>query len=370
MSKRMNEETNASHICDNRVVFLDVVKCSTIILVVWGHLIQYCHGKQYNFWDDWFFRAIYGFHMPLFSLVSGYLFSKTNSKRGTEIAKKKAMQLLLPTVSWALILTFLDIGYTILTHESLTINFVLTRFFIRCISDLWFLKGIFICCMIVLVCERVLVGSAQKISVYLIVIASTSLWPKFFNLHLYGFLVPFYIVGFLIGKSLKKNSTEIKKYKALHISSVPVLIGAYIFLIFNFDANKYIYTSGLCMIDSTYGMLGQLWIDVYRFLTAAVGCLLVISISVMIEKRITGKIQRVITQVSKSTLPIYVMTASAFVYLPKLLERDNAIVSFQRIPELLNVFLLGLSFFIVLCCVLLSRFISKYKIALFLFGKT
>lgn len=59
--------------------FLDYTKAFAILLVVVGHCIQYGSGQNYLkeelFFDNILFKFIYSFHMPLFMLISGYLFA-------------------------------------------------------------------------------------------------------------------------------------------------------------------------------------------------------------------------------------------------------------------------------------------------------
>lgn len=57
---------------------LDIIKGIAIILVVMGHCIQYGSGNDYYtsalFFEENIFKFIYSFHMPLFMLISGYVF--------------------------------------------------------------------------------------------------------------------------------------------------------------------------------------------------------------------------------------------------------------------------------------------------------
>ena len=53
---------------------LDISKGIAIFLVVWGHIIQYSFAGKEEFYENIIFRLIYGFHMPLFMIISGYLF--------------------------------------------------------------------------------------------------------------------------------------------------------------------------------------------------------------------------------------------------------------------------------------------------------
>ncbi len=49
------------------------IKLVLIFLVVLGHFVQYVFSKD-NYLDNYLFKFIYSFHMPLFMFVSGYLY--------------------------------------------------------------------------------------------------------------------------------------------------------------------------------------------------------------------------------------------------------------------------------------------------------
>ena len=56
-----------------RIEFIDSLKGFAILLVLWGHSIQYlCSGI--DFFQNFIFKIIYSFHMPLFFLISGFFF--------------------------------------------------------------------------------------------------------------------------------------------------------------------------------------------------------------------------------------------------------------------------------------------------------
>ena len=58
--------------------FLDVLEAVAITLVLVGHAMQFGSGMHCYIYSDIFdnvvFKVIFSFHMPLFMLISGYLF--------------------------------------------------------------------------------------------------------------------------------------------------------------------------------------------------------------------------------------------------------------------------------------------------------
>lgn len=72
-----------------RVEYIDIAKGIGIILVVMGHAYQMPH--------DWF-KVIFSVHMPLFFILSGYVFSFRTEEPFRAVLKKNARGLLVPYV--------------------------------------------------------------------------------------------------------------------------------------------------------------------------------------------------------------------------------------------------------------------------------
>ena len=84
---------------------LDIAKGVAIILVVWGHALQQYSGlDQYTTINLWMERFLISFHMPLFMLISGYLFY-FSLQRHTEsdIVKVRFRMFILPILTMSVI---------------------------------------------------------------------------------------------------------------------------------------------------------------------------------------------------------------------------------------------------------------------------
>lgn len=77
-----------------RITWIDIVKGIGIILVVMGHSDNY-FAQKYFFW----------FHMPLFFIISGYLFRPMKSN--FQLIKKRTFQLLIPYLSFGILLSLI-----------------------------------------------------------------------------------------------------------------------------------------------------------------------------------------------------------------------------------------------------------------------
>lgn len=74
------------------------------MLVIVGHQIQYSSGNPDVFCENPVFKFIYGFHMSLFMIVSGYFFYSTCSKHSAkDIVVNRIRQCLVPIVTFTII---------------------------------------------------------------------------------------------------------------------------------------------------------------------------------------------------------------------------------------------------------------------------
>ncbi|MGA2058562.1 MAG: acyltransferase [Bradyrhizobium sp.] len=132
--------------------FLDCLKGFAIVTVVLGHTFQ---GATPDFDHYLPFRLVYSFHMPMFMFVSGMTASFSVSRRlNTELdfssyadeIRSKALRLLLPFATWAIIQYYMahPEGYDAATWLAHVIQFP--------DNGLWFLLELFQCsCLMVLV---------------------------------------------------------------------------------------------------------------------------------------------------------------------------------------------------------------------------
>lgn len=142
--------------------YLDILKAITIIFVIIGHSIQYGSGLEYltygGFLYNRVFVFIYSFHMPLFMLISGYLFaisSKEKTFKQSLFAKIK--QLIIPLLCWSvitLIVECIKIPLGVSTH---TFGFIwifqtlLSSF----IGGPWFLWSLWWCSLIIIIGKKI-----------------------------------------------------------------------------------------------------------------------------------------------------------------------------------------------------------------------
>lgn len=89
----------------NRIEYIDIAKGLAIVLVVMGHILQFdLTGESRNA----VFNFIYGFHMPVFMALSGFVVGISNGcvpKRGFKgTILRRIQQLAIPFFVWGLLL--------------------------------------------------------------------------------------------------------------------------------------------------------------------------------------------------------------------------------------------------------------------------
>ena len=260
-----------------RNLYLDVLKAVSIVLVVFGHAIQYGSGMEYLSWGSCLynpvFSFIYSFHMPLFMLISGYLFFfSTRNKTAKELIIAKAKQILIPLFCWSfvsLIVHIIKILAGVSTHKiSLVWIFqtILSGFW----GGPWFLWAIWWCSLIVIIGRKFFSDSSLF---YFAVWMTMFFIPDDNNTAVYKFMLPFFILAYLFNKfDLTTRLKKIYSHKAFGFSA----LFAFLLLLPHYNFDSFIYTSGYYILDKN--IVYQLHNDCFRFVIGLVGSIAVMCI--------------------------------------------------------------------------------------------
>ena len=176
----------------NRIQYLDSMKAILIMLVILGHAIQFnIENYQYN----WAFRIIYSFHMPLFLAISGYLTYRGKPNYG--LIGKRVKQLLIPFVTWALIMPIFYKG-------EFDLQFTKTALLYPD-NGLWFLYNLFIYSIWISVSEQCAEKYHVKQEYFCLVSIALSyllmiLLGTLFNCTQLCWYYPFFLLGYYLHK--------------------------------------------------------------------------------------------------------------------------------------------------------------------------
>ena len=258
--------TNTLSAKQSRNVFIDIIKAFAIILVVIGHCIQYGAGKNFLqeklFFDNNIFKIIYSFHMPLFMLISGYLFAYGRNKSIKDVFIGRFKSLVIPILCWNIIPITHHIIQLVINSNFSTLAAI--KYIIEYnIGSFWFLWAVFGCSCIIILVNKL---CNDNLLVYATLFLITFVIPDDFNLHLYKYMYPFFLAGYFYNKkNLKEKWKNIynKKYVAISLATL------FLILLQFSNRNSYIYTSGYTLLERDW--TAQLGIDLYRFVIGFVG---------------------------------------------------------------------------------------------------
>ncbi len=278
--------------------FVNLLRGVAIFLMLWGHCIQYCCGGQFDFFENEAFKVIYSFHMPLFMVISGYLFHFSAQKRElVELIQYKAKSLLYPILMGSIV------------------NFVLTLPFVYLVRRgnihgpyldvLWFLWSVLAASVVLSFAVKCQNRAFRFLLVFIGLIA-VALFPcREMNVWMY----PYFVVGWMFAK--KSNVYSVKSTNIVGLASVICFV---IMLLF-FTKEHYIYTSG---VFGGRTLKESLQIDFFRWLVGLFGSVAVVWISSFAYKRFKSHLlDGFLRLLGENSLAIYILQSSLLsFYLP------------------------------------------------------
>ncbi len=239
----------------NSMHWIDVAKGIGIILVVAGH---FSPTLSPGYWIT-IKQVIYLFHMPLFFVISGYLYSNKTEHFGLTI-RKKIRRLLLPFVSIALIFLLIKIsaGMVFDLQHPVTVQAVLVLMIDPLSSYvplLWFVHALFF----IFIVYTALKNVVKSDSVLLILLIVVNLVVDSEDIYMGQVMryLPYFVSGVLLNKSQKISETETIR---ITTSVIYVLVFVVLALVTFYQNNYLIY-----------------------YLTACSGSLMILSISIAIS---------------------------------------------------------------------------------------
>lgn len=177
----------------HRILYWDITKSFAISLVVWGHCLQNMTQDSDYFSSCLTCEVIISFHMALFMMVSGYFAYSSLSKPFDDVMKRRVFQLLLPSITWYLIIR----SIALISSKQFLSLYGIKELINGCFTSLWFLKALFSCYLIVMI------GSAlykRKKSLFLIYIIWVFAFGKYLNYNNTISMLPFFLGGLLLHK--------------------------------------------------------------------------------------------------------------------------------------------------------------------------
>lgn len=344
----------------SRNIYIDFIRGIAIIFVVMGHCIQYGSGANYQanagFVGNSLFKFIYSFHMPLFIIISGYLFSFTVKKYSLKcIMLNRIERLIVPILSFSVINYLLDI---IVNGKSI-MAFSIKQLGIQTLDNMWFLWAVFYCSVIVCLINKFL---EDKLIFYVFIYIITFIIPDDYGMRYYKWMYLYFVIGYLFGKY---RDTISIKYMKNRLDLSPVLTGillldCFIFFIllrkYNFDS--YIYWSGYCIFNGK-GAQYMLKTDIYRTIMGLLGSILILVFGYFALKIFNdSKLKFLIVGISnigKKSMGIYWISTLLFNHLIQKITSDLGGLNY--------IIMLAETIIIVGGCYMMAALINKNKLA-------
>lgn len=298
----------------SRNITIDFIRGIAIILVVLGHNIQFGSGNTFyqteGYYTDFLFKLVYSFHMPLFALLSGYLFFWSMKKPTKQIVKKRLPSLLLPIIAWVTLECAGRAAINIIRHDFTVVEFAHT-YVVKFLGSFWFLWAMLFCSLIVLLVEKAFKG---KVWIYGVLIIPMLFVSSKFNAHLYVYMYPYFAAGFLFNKCEGIKYYRRVAKKDWYALAVAIVTFAVLFIFYGHDS--YIYTTKISLLGEK-GLIVQLGIDIYRWVIGFAGSIMVIVLCKMICDGWKGKVIERIAYFGKISLGIYILNSYVNMFLLK-----------------------------------------------------
>ncbi|GAA6189967.1 acyltransferase [Litorivita sp. NS0012-18] len=192
------------------MTWIDMARGTAIILVVFGHVWRGLFESEIISDHDLFRhvdQAIYLFHMPVFFILSGFVFRTGKRQTAGAFIKGRALRLLYPLVIWY----YAFVGVKILMSSHVNTAFSLDRllsFPVPFGTHLWFLYALL---LIQIICMPLaFTQTRRQILTFSLLIITTALLVKygvgFFNIWLNQSIS--YLPYFLVGVVMKELSSR------------------------------------------------------------------------------------------------------------------------------------------------------------------
>lgn len=286
---------------------LDTIKGVAITLVVFGHCIQVGCGTEYiaqkEYWDNTIFIAIYAFHMPLFALVSGYLIYPSLQRYSfAAYSKKQLLNIGLPLLCWSVI------GFSLAIVKNEVGGNLLKQYFNYLMGNLWFLRILLVDSLLIAAISYCCKTMKKSVIAFMVVFVVSLFCPDIFHYNRDVYLFPYLVLGYVGYPYLKDRG-------GFRISWFTVAVAALVFIVlmlgFNSEyiysypnAHTYLFAKGITM----YAVIGQLYIDCYRWIIGFAGCFMVLTLSY----KVFSNVKTAVSEIGKLSLAIYILSVLVY----------------------------------------------------------
>lgn len=316
-----------------RVIWVDIAKGITILLVVFGHAVQgIVSSKGLDIsGPNWSLflgkQLIYGFHMPTFFVISGF-FTGYMHRKFIGSLSKKAVRLLKPYFIWSFITASIMQAFSSYTNFGMGIRDFLMSPLIP-FSEYWYLYILFFISVFYLIIYRVFGYRTVWAGLFvgIVLFLAEPLLPNVWIVKVFSRFLVYYAIGGIIFKRLNLVDKIFRKKE-----SVIFFTSLIVFSIANIILYK------LLMYNN------HIVLYYYSFVTASFGAIFIFALSMKV-----GQLNNLLTNffqwLGKNSMQVYVM---------HLIPLAGARIILMKLGIISNYWMLSVTITIIslaICCV-------------------
>lgn len=319
-----------------RVLWIDTLKAFAIFTVVAGHMMS-CGAFESNVGKEVYQEFIMAFHMPLFTVLSGWFFSARRS--AMEFLRAKCIGILLPYVVWCFVWFFARPFVTLMMAEQeVHMSSIVWQAKFLMSDGLmcygwWFLRGLFLTLLLAYVSVKVAEHCGNSIAknsyawgglvscIGLYILCFIGIIPnqpeKDSLLKGFIFMYPFFWAGYLMRWCFERNQDVFRSTKCLCF--VWILFSGLLLLWDGAEDTFYGMNTSAMELTGASGIVGWEVVSrtVFRFVVGAVGAMSFIMLFCKLFDAEIGSKFRVFCQnIGKETLGIYILQSIVYWSLP------------------------------------------------------
>lgn len=294
---------------------LDMAKCFAVILMIFAHCITNGSGAEYKANGTCFnniaYTYIYTFHMPLFMIISGYLFGKGIKKKSFKtILCSRFNSLLIPIVVWQALYSTVNITRNTF-RNGFDFMYILKKYivdFAHIYRNMWFLWAIIACTLMIAVLhflfkDNIIVAIISVLSTWFIPFECVQLWLAFY---------PCFLAAYLFAI----NEPKYGRFKTLFGQwyTIVILIVIHILLFQLWNPHFYPYIGKPTCLNIIYVLdngnyLYNIYVSILRIGIGLAGAMVWLLVFYKIEGYMNSiLINKIVLNISKSSMGFYVLS--------------------------------------------------------------
>lgn len=285
--------------------------------MIFGHCITNGSGAEFRAnslaQGNPLYVYIYTFHMPIFMMVSGYLFGKGIHKKSViDIAKSRVKTVLIPIIVWQILYTTYGLITSLIKGTNLGIKAIVkiyVRDMVFSYRNMWFLWAILGCTVLVALIhfvfkDNIFVSVVSVVLTWLIPFKYAQLWLAFYPC----FLIAYY---FALNEERLKSLVKLKDKWYVICALFAVQISLILLL---WNPKYYPYVDGDNCLNITYLLadgryIHNMYVSILRVTVGVVGALAWTTLFGKLLSHIhIEKVDSVVYKISKYSMGFYILS--------------------------------------------------------------